>query len=544
MNQMKSMKIKKSINKHLNIIIPIGVCLLFFTLNFFYISDFPFVHSDETWLSGLSRTMMETGNMSSTEYFFDLYDRSPHAVKILFHTVESGWIALFGYSIQTIRMLSLLCGTAALFLLYQVIYKVTKNRWAAILGMFLMSVDVQYIYVSHTARQEIWLVLILLIALNLVIKSFFAPTYMHNAKWRYSSDAAVGLVLGFSFGFHPNGLVILFPILGYYIYYLFLERKPILKKHLVFIGVFGLTASVFLILSFIFNSHFISDYAAYGESLGVLESPGSKLSGWLVFYKKIFYQVSGTYYTPNIRPQFFFYGLTLLVSLLTAVFKPDSRKRLIPLLIGLAGMQMAFILIGRYGQPSVVLNLPVLVIIAVATITELLGKNRNNRIKYAGIVCCVLVVLGYGLFTIFQIREEVVQNSSYDEYLNEIAVRIPSDSKIVCNINAEPLFTYGSLYDWRNIGKLSESDISFSQYVIDRDIEYIIYPEEMDFIYQHRPLWNGIYGNIAPIYNGMQDFLNTHCEEIGTFSSRTYAMRIVRYQQERDWKITLYRVLN
>ncbi len=528
----------------LNICIPIGWCILFFILNLSFLEGFPFVHSDETWLSGLSRTMLETGDMSATEYFFDKYERNPHAVKILFHAFEIGWISLFGYSIQAIRMLSLLIGTVSLFLLYQIIFKITGIHRAAVLGMALLSVDIQYIYASHTARQEIWLILILLIVLNLLVRRFSGTAVSSKAPlWRYYPDIAAGVILGLSFGFHPNGLVIFFPAFGYYLYNLFYERKPALKKSLIFICAFGLTASVFLILSFNFNSHFISDYAAYGESLGVLESPGSKLSGWLGFYKKIYYQISGTYYTPNIRPHFFFYGLTLLVSLLTALLKPDSRKRIIPLFIGYAGMQAAFIMIGRYGQPSAVLNLPILVIICAVTCVELLSEYRINWIKYIAAVCCVLVVLGSAMFSGAQIRTELSQNSAYDEYLNQIASHIPAESKILCNINAEPFFAYGNLYDWRNIGKLSDTDMSFTQYISDRNIEYIVYPEEIDYIYEHRPVWNGIYGNIALLYHEMQEFLKNQCEEIYSFPSRTYAMRIVRYQQEREWTVTLYRVI-
>jgi 4-amino-4-deoxy-L-arabinose transferase-like glycosyltransferase len=542
MKQMKNMKIEKPLRKYLHILIPIGICLLYFTLNLFFISDFPFVHSDETWLSGLSRTMMETGKMSATEYFFDLYERNPHAVKILFHTAEISWISLFGYSIQTIRILSLLVSTVTLFLLFQVIFKITQNRLAAILGMIFMALDIQFIYASHTARQEIWLILILLSTLNLLVKSYSKIADSPNTPWRYSTDIAAGVVLGLSFGFHPNGMVILFPVLGYYVYYLFLDWKPVMKKSLAFIGVFGITASVFLILSLIFNSHFFTDYAAYGKSLGVLESTVSKISGWLDFYKKLFFQVSGTYYTPNIKPQFFLFGVITLGSFIIAGFQPLSRRRLIPLLVGLVGMQAAFILIGRYGQPSVVLNLPVLVITAAVLCTELLNIRRKIWIKYTGIACCVLIVLGSGLFSGYQIKEETSQNTDYNEYLDQISDQIPSDAAVLCNINAEPLFDYGKLYDWRNIGELSGNDQSFSQYISDRNIEYIVYPEEIDYIYQHRPLWNGVYGNIALIYDGMQDFLNNQCEVIGVFSSRTYAMRIVRYQQEREWNITLYRV--
>jgi 4-amino-4-deoxy-L-arabinose transferase-like glycosyltransferase len=542
MNQFKNFTKKHTHYTKTNILIPFVVCLIFFLLNLFTLTDFPFVHSDETWLSGLTRTMLETGSPASTEYFFDLYERNPHALKILFHAVEIGWISLFGYSIQVIRMLSLLAGTAAIFILYQAVFKITKSLSAALFGMVLMAVDVQFIYASHTARQEIWLVLILLTGLNLLLKSFGSLNKISSGKWSFFSDSTAGFVLGLSFGFHPNGLIILFPILGYYIYYLFIDRKPVLKNFLVFIGIFGITTTFFLILSFIFNANFITDYAAYGETLGVLESPGSKLAGWLEFYKKLYYQVSGTYYTPNIRPQFFFYGLTLITALLTAIFKQDSRKRLSPLLIGFIGIQAAFIFIGRYGQPSVILNFPILVVIAAVTSTELLNGNRKSLIKFAGIACYILIILSSGLLSVIQIQEEITQNSAHDEYLNKISVEVPPYSTVLCNINAEPFFDYGKLYDWRNIGKLSETDTTFAQYIKERGIEYIIYPEEIDYIYQHRPLWNGIYGNVAPVYIEMQDFLDTQCEKVGVFSSRTYAMRIVRYQQEREWAVTLYRI--
>ena len=483
--------------------------------------------------------MMETGSMASTEYFFDLYERNSHAVKILFHAIEIGWISLFGYSIQIVRLLSLIAGTASLFLLYHVILRMVKNRWSALFGMVLMSLDIQYIYTSHTARQEIWLILILLVSLFLLTESFNNLGNRSFSGRKYVTDTVVGLILGISFGFHPNGAVILFPALGYYIYYIIKVRKPALKKMLVFSGVLVLTSVLFLIISLRLNSSFISDYAAYGETLGVLNSPGTKLAGWVNFYKKIFYQVSGTYYTPDIRIQFFLYGLVIAASLLAAVFRPKSRKTLIALLTGLIGMQVVYILIGRFGQPSIVLNLPVAVIIA-SVISAFLYRYGKLWIRTLVVTCCVLAVLSTGIMAGREIKREIENNSGYEEYLDQIAAKIPVDSAVLCNINAEPLINYGNLYDRRNIGRLSESGISFSRYILDRDIKFIVYSEEIDFIYRHRPLWNGIYGNIAPVYEEIQEFLKLHCEQIGKFTSRTYAMRIVRYQQDKEWEVTLY----
>jgi len=46
--------------------------LIFFIINISFLTTFPFIHSDETWLSGLSRKIMLTRHLPSTEIFFDL----------------------------------------------------------------------------------------------------------------------------------------------------------------------------------------------------------------------------------------------------------------------------------------------------------------------------------------------------------------------------------------------------------------------------------------------------------------------------------------
>ena len=61
--------------------------IIWFVINLLFLTQFPFVHTDEPWLSGLSRSILENDSPTVTEDFFDLYERHPHALKILFHTV-------------------------------------------------------------------------------------------------------------------------------------------------------------------------------------------------------------------------------------------------------------------------------------------------------------------------------------------------------------------------------------------------------------------------------------------------------------------------
>lgn len=566
-------------NFTLSLLIPIVLSVGYAVINLFFLVDFPFVHSDETWLGGLARSMAAEGSLSVTESFFDLYERNPHALKSLYHLLQMGWTALTGYSLFSLRLLSLTAGSMFLFFLYRFIQEFVRflrlsepASWsAALFGTLLTAADLQFIYASHTGRQEIWLLLILIVVLYITTrvlrKSVIFPE--HQGLWRLS--ALAGLILGAAYGFHPNAAVISMPVLALWGFFLAAgmgeekDRKTqqtARQAFLPFLLAYISAAALFFIASLMMNGNFIPDYLAYGESLGVKASIGRKITGLYGFYQKLFSQISGTYYTPDIRPQFLFYGTAYAASLFLLASR-NLRRGLGFLLSGAAAVQAAFIAIGRYGQPSAVLNLP----LAVTLVSFLFAffvdraEKSSDTIRYSAAVGITLLsmvlILGNALHTAGEVRHQLRENSRYSAYLDQIREAVPADKKVLGNINAEPAFAVGNLYDWRNIGALAEtiektdgagktgegSDrSSFAGYIRSRDIAYIIYPEELDVIYRQRPVWNGLYGAFDPLYEEMQLFFINHCEIVSRFSSRTYAMRIVSYQQEADWNITVYRV--
>ncbi len=77
------------------------------------------MHSDESWLGGLTRNMLATGTSALPSRFFDLKPRYPHAIKILFHLLQMPFILALGYSVFALRLLSLLSGVAALYLFFR-----------------------------------------------------------------------------------------------------------------------------------------------------------------------------------------------------------------------------------------------------------------------------------------------------------------------------------------------------------------------------------------------------------------------------------------
>ena len=59
-----------------------GYLLLFGVISLCFLESFPFVHSDESWLAGLSRAMLEEKSIRVTEPFFDARPRYPHGIKL------------------------------------------------------------------------------------------------------------------------------------------------------------------------------------------------------------------------------------------------------------------------------------------------------------------------------------------------------------------------------------------------------------------------------------------------------------------------------
>ena len=504
------------------------IMISFFFINLIFLTNFPFVHSDEAWLSGLSRNMLEERDLSVTEPFFDLYPRSPHAVKLIFHLIQIVFIKLMGYHIFTFRLISLLAGTTSLYLFYKIAKRFNDSKILAAVAVIMLGLDIQFIYASHFARQEILLLLVFLIALCYFLKKY------NNRKSTFQ-DIVIGLILGTGIGIHPNSFVITLPFVFIYIYNLLIEKKIKLKNLIAFIATLSLIALFFLLLSLNFNSKFIADYTSYGESLGVFSSILTKIDRFDYFYQKLFYEVSGTYYTPPIKFQFIIFTLAIIYSILDLIYKKDKRKvnKNILLLLLFIGINIGHVIIGRYNQTGIIFIFPISYLLILNIVSSL--KKEYGII----IITVILAILAFN--TTSTLINDTYFN--YDEYLTEIAKVVTKDSRVLANLNSDYYFNNGRLLDYRNLAYLNENNTSFSKYIRSREIEYIIYPEEMDFIYNSRPVWNILYGNLYPYYQEMKEFLKEDCEVVYSFTNKTYGMRIARYVGEREWKIKIYKII-
>lgn len=487
--------------------------IIWFVANLFFLTEFPFVHTDESWLSGLSRTMLNERSPSATEDFFDLQVRNPHAIKILFHTLQMGAIGLLGYSLKTVRLLSLVCGVFSLMLMDRLTVKILKipyKKTIALAIVIWMSLDVQFLYIAHFARQEICLLLLMLFMLNLLVSTEIKPLLR---------GAATGMILGLAVGFHPNSFIIAWPA-GLYLLIEIIRKKRKLSEGAVFLLVTIALGSLFVLISFHFNSNFIHDYRNYGDPLGVLDAPDVKILKLPGFYEKLFFQRGGTYYTPHIKLQ-----MGLFIPLLIAVL---FKKRGIISLCGFLGINIALVIIGKYSQPSIIFILPFYYLLW----AEIIDRTY---IKY---VATILIVLT-ALFSLLEISGEEERFSDYTAQINQL---IPPGTVALGNMYSEYAMDDGHYYDWRNLQYLKENKMSLRSYIETRDIEYIIFSEELTFIYNNRPYWNVIYGNPAHWYPELLEFTKNDCSLTGSFESPGYAMRISAYRYSKPWSVRVFKV--
>jgi 4-amino-4-deoxy-L-arabinose transferase-like glycosyltransferase len=515
----------KLTSRNKNIIIALFI--IYIVINLFTLTQFPFVHSDEPWLSGLSRNILEKGDYSVTESFFDLKDRYPHAIKILFHTIQIIFIKLMGYSIFTFRFISLLFGSLCLLFMYKLCKLIFNSDRTAVVATVLLALDVQFIYASHFARQEIIILFILIFALWY--------KFQHNESYTLIQDIMLGCIIGLSIGIHPNSFIISLPFGFIYLFEIFISKKRKVSSLITLVAVVAAFAALFVTVSLYFDPNFINNYSKYGNEFEVFNPITSKLVEIKLFYQKLYYRVSGTYYTPNIKLQFFLFPFALITSIIKLTLNNaanGNRLKLISIILTLAAINTGIVLIGRFNQTSIVLIFPLFYILTIYAFEGLSPTYKS--------ITTAILIISISAATIFNYWE--YHGNDYDKYLSELAVAVSCDSRVLGNLNTEYYFQNGKLHDYRNLAYLQQKEISFEEYIRKNNIEFILYSEELDLIYQLQPKWNGIYGPMENYYD-MKSFIEENCQLVHQYTDSYYGIRIVRYIGLKDWTIKIYKVV-
>jgi 4-amino-4-deoxy-L-arabinose transferase-like glycosyltransferase len=502
---------------------------VFFAANLAFLTRYPFVHSDESWLAGLTRDMMETGSPAVTESFFDLKPRRPHAVKILFHLMQMPFIAAFGYSAFSVRLLTLCCGCGALWLFYRCARRLLPSAWMALGATCLLAVDAQFVASAHLARQEMPLCVAMLACTDILLGA--------QGPLRRREVLALALITGLSVGLHPNSFLLAAMCGCALLVRLVVMREGAVKDLLLYAAVTGALAAVFVAVSLWMNPRFFADYLAYGEAEFEITRPLGAKAGELGYYfEKLWHRVSGTYFVPELRPQMVLFPLVIGLALLYAsvMRREDAAgsRGLWTLLGQLAGLLAGIVMIGRYSQPAAVFWLPSCWLLFAFACT-LFGKWGARLLP--AVAAAVLLTASASSIGPWM-------RCSYEEYLADIARFVPADSRVIANLNTGFYFEGGCLLDYRNLPYLEENGLGFSDYVRERGVRYILWSDELDYIHATRPQWNMLYGNLRG-WDEMRRFVEERCELVGRLTDNTYAVRIVGLMNgERDFGVSIYRV--
>lgn len=506
--------------------------LLYFGVNLMFLTDYPFVHSDEAWLSGLTRNMMESGSLGVTETFFDLKPRWPHAIKSLFHLLQMPFILILGYSVFSVRLLSLVASVGSLIIFYFFISSLQKksgekNNNLPLYGTILLSLNIQFLYASHFARQEILLIAGLLGCALLILRGH---------------PLSAGLITGLSIGLHPNSFII--GTMGLALTLTSFREKP--SAAIRYSMGAGLFAIFFITLSFFWDPAFPVHYFQYGNSEFDVGAPvHSKLAEFPLFLEKIWHQVSGTYYVPDIRIWMVLFGLVIPTGLLIPLLQKEDNQPLLFLYRGLLGIFLGVVIIGRYNQTSIIFFLPLLMALLLLILQGVLGRPQ----KKALVPLALMVLIAGSAYHSWinaapwlPSESTPQQRETYDRYLEEIGSAVPQDARVLANLNADYYFRNGSLRDVRNLTYLKDSGLSVEDYIRQNHIQYIILSDEMDFIYERRPVWNMIYGNPRYVPEFRQ-FTEEKCILVHQFRDSTYGIRVVGYMRsELDFTVQIFKV--
>lgn len=506
----------------------------YFLVSISFLTEFPFVHSDESWLSGLTRNMMEKGDPGVTETFFDLKPRNPHAIKILFHLFQMPMLAVFQYNVFAFRLLSLVFGCIVLILFYLLLESIFRIKtkvdiWGLpFLGTVLLSADVQFIYASHFARQEIILV-------GCVTACFLAVSKKHHL--------IAGLITGLSIGLHPNSFLVGTMCAAMLIPWGIKRMREWdrWKPLLGYAGITSVFAVLFVFLSLVFDRDFFKHYLEYGNSEFDIGAPvASKLMELPYFFEKIWYRVSGTYYVPDIRFELILFALAGLILVILHFSGRLEQKEAAALTgKGIAGMLAGMVIIGRYNQTSIVFLFPLFLIVVLLAVEGMADCLARGRLYLPNTAAAVLIVVTAAM-SFANISPWITH--SYENYISEISKAVDPDNKVLANLNAEYYFDNGMLLDYRNLSFLKEEGMSVEDYIRKNKIEYIILSDEMDLIYSQRPVWNMIYGNLRYM-DELHRFLDKNCLPVHSFQDDTYGIRIVQYMNsDRDFSIQIFKV--
>ena len=510
--------------------------LLYLVVNLLTLMDFPFIHSDELWLRGLTDEMVFKRSFLVTEPFYDLYPRIIHPFRWFFHSLQALFFLCLGSSIFSARLLSLVSGACALFVFHLIMEEQLESKSMAVLSTMALGLNVQFLYSARFGRQDMLLLLFLL------LNYYFAIT---TTAWKKGRSAfLMSLLLLVSIGIHPNSFLIGLVTSGVLLVQV-LQKKRALQDFILLVGITTLGVALYLVIGYQWNPNLLSSYFQYGSSLGIDTQITGRLEGFFWYWYKLFHRIGGTYDLFDIRIELVMLIVFLVLPLQTMLKKFGSTQKKDGIIfphLALGCLMVGLLVIGRYNQTAVVFVIPFILMMAFSLVDTLSFPWRQSKLSFLPILA-VLVGISmnlYGDLSEYQVIRPY--QTSYETMISAVDGLVPDDSSVLANLNLMDAFPLHKIYDIRNLGYLEVSGISLQEYIEQHDISYIILHEEMEYIRKTSPRWDFLYVNDSYMEE-LFEYIETYTELVDEIDNPIYAMRISRYSGTFPWKTRIYKVI-
>ncbi|MDD2534141.1 MAG: hypothetical protein PHC86_05525 [Eubacteriales bacterium] len=535
--------------------------LLWTAFNSLTLGWFPYVHSDEAWLGGLSQAYLTSQTISVTEPFFDLLPRQPHAFKVLYHLMEAGLIKLLGMQVTSVRFLSVVAAVVVLIALYVGLTRSLQNRWLSLGVTIVFSLQPIFLTSAHLARQEMLILAVLAIA----------------SLWFRTQFFTVGLWLGFGALIHPNALIGA-AMIGVIVFKDWLIGTTKLNDLIRMIGGLFLAGVALILFSLKLSPNFIVNYAQFGISLNVDAAPIQRWQNFLAYFNYIWQPGNGTYWLPAMQIwlvlalvlTFMAAGILLLNHLGYMNWKLENRRGLVDGLLQIMAFLVTIFVIGRYNPTSILFILwPLGQLLAhLGTgFYRKIGVERPMPSLVYPLFDKSLARLGTPIVLIALIISSAVSSWAMIEpflpvdrsmlwarksadnpfvtYNDELAASLPEHAIVLGNLSAGFMLTERAqqFLDIRNLP--FAADASLAGYLKAHQINVVIWYEEYDFILNN-PAWWVLYetrpGRTADpsALAALKVILDNHGQLINTIESPIYGTRVVSFQNNQPWSVSLY----
>lgn len=146
-------------------LIPIFLIYLFFAL--VLLTKDPSPYTDEVAFSNAAYRILHGSEFGKEPFKNRLTLVDPQIFALYGPTyilLLSVPLKLFGYSIYSVRLFSVCIGLGSLFLLYLIIQRLTQNSILALLGVFLLGVDMNFLRIVRFGRPEVLVIFFVLLS--------------------------------------------------------------------------------------------------------------------------------------------------------------------------------------------------------------------------------------------------------------------------------------------------------------------------------------------------------------------------------------------